>query len=112
MLKLKSVEADNPGATSIAEAAVGALNFSHYWSVIKRERPLIAIVTVLCVLAVGAYCLLAQPMYTATGSILIDIRKNQLLQNSQVVAEMQLDPAGSRSRARSSCSSRRAWPWR
>ncbi|WP_298951267.1 polysaccharide biosynthesis tyrosine autokinase [uncultured Methylobacterium sp.] len=80
---------------SIADAAVGALNFSHYWSVIKRERPLIAIVTVLCILAMAAYCLLAQPMYTATGSILIDIRKNQLLQNSQVVAEMQLDPAGS-----------------
>ncbi|WP_187371446.1 polysaccharide biosynthesis tyrosine autokinase [Methylobacterium oryzihabitans] len=80
---------------SVADAAVGALDFSHYWTVIKRDRPLIAIITALCVGAMVLYILLAQPMYTATGSILIDVRKNQLLQNSQVVADMQLDAAGS-----------------
>jgi hypothetical protein len=38
-LKLKAVEADKHSAMSIADAAVGALNFSHYWSVIKNGRP-------------------------------------------------------------------------
>ena len=59
----------------------------------RRQWPLILAVAGAFLLAGLAYWLLAQPRYSATATLMIDTRRNQLFQAQQVVSEMPLDSA-------------------
>lgn len=60
-------------------------------AILRRQWPLIAIsVAVFLALGVG-YLFTAAPKFTATTTIMIDARKNQVLQTQQVVGDLQID---------------------
>lgn len=71
-----------------------AVDLGRYWTIIKQEWPLIA-GTAACVVLLGLiYAFTAQPNFTASASIMIDTRKNQLMQSQQVIGDQQLDASG------------------
>jgi polysaccharide biosynthesis transport protein len=92
---------NSTGNRTRAGAAQGApdpllelFNPSELVTIVKRQWPLIAAVAGLVMLLAFAYLATAQPRYTATTSILIDTRKNQMFQNQLVVGELQIDASG------------------
>ncbi|CAO4153013.1 polysaccharide biosynthesis tyrosine autokinase [Methylorubrum aminovorans] len=90
MLKVNSSEADRPLSVT-GPAAPFALDLVQYWRVVRREWPLIVGLALAAGLLGLLYAVTAQPLYTASGAIMIDARKNQLLANQQVFSDVQLD---------------------
>lgn len=58
---------------------------------LRRQWPLIAGFTAVFLLLGVGYLLTAAPKFTATTTMMIDTRKNQLLQSQQVVGDLQID---------------------
>lgn len=76
---------DQPGLSS------PVLDVPTVLAMLRRQWPTVAGVTGLCVLLSISYLLGATPKYTASSRIMIDTRKNQLLQNQQVIGDQTID---------------------
>ncbi|KAA2236914.1 polysaccharide biosynthesis tyrosine autokinase [Salinarimonas soli] len=94
MLKLKTADIERAAPAQAEDVLPFTLDFAYYWTVIRREWPLIAAVAAAAVGLGLVYVLTAQPLFTASGSIMIDVRKNQVMQNQQVIGDMQMDASG------------------
>lgn len=71
------------------------LDFESYWSALRQHWPMIAISTALFLFIGICYVLLSPSKFTASATILIDTRKNQLLSSAQqVVGDQVLDTTG------------------
>lgn len=82
-----------PVTTSIggpAESAAQPFDLASIRGILERQWPLIVAAVLAALVLAAAYVLTSQPSYTATGQILIDTRKNQLLRN-QLVSEAPAD---------------------
>ena len=74
-------------AASSPELLAAAINF-------LRQQYLIIGFSIVAVLGIGAlYLFNAKPVYTATASLIIDSRKNQLFQQQSVLGEIPIDSA-------------------
>jgi succinoglycan biosynthesis transport protein ExoP len=61
------------------------------FSIVRRQLPMVIVVFVCC-LALGAlYYFTTPPSYTATGTMLLDTRKVQLLEKESVLGDIQVD---------------------
>lgn len=87
----------NPDAASAfdgsltSEAPLPFLNLADLLATLRRQWPLIVGCTILMILLGAGYLMTAAPRFTATVSIMIDTRKNQLFQSQQVVGDIQVD---------------------
>src|SRR4051812_41323123 len=62
--------------------------------VFLRQQYLVIVLAVLTTLGLGGvYLLNAKPTYTATATLIIDSRKNQLFQQQSVLGEIPIDSA-------------------
>jgi succinoglycan biosynthesis transport protein ExoP len=61
------------------------------WAPIRRQWPLIALVTGVLVVLSILYLITASPKFTASAMILIDTHKNQVFEKQQVVADAPMD---------------------
>ncbi len=73
---------------------VAALDLSAIVRICRRQWPVIAGVTLVAMLLGLGYVMTAQPKFTASGLVMIDTRKNQLLSTQQVVGDQLLDASG------------------
>ncbi len=61
--------------------------------VIRRQLPIVIVVFACCLVLGGLYYFTTKPSYTATGTMLLDTRKVQLLEKESVLGDIQLDAA-------------------
>jgi len=77
------------GMTETGNAFIGM--YDNFRKVIGRQLPLVGLI-IGCCLALGLlYLLFTPPLFTATGTMLIDTRKVQLLQQQSVLGDIALD---------------------
>lgn len=68
-------------------------SFHNILAIMNRQRPIIAVVLV-CALVLGLlYYFITPPVYTASGTMVIDKRKVQLFEKEKVLGDMEVDTA-------------------
>ncbi len=83
-----------PRSVAASEEPGFSFDFAYYKKVLLREWPLIAMISLAVIALAIAYVLLATPKYTAEAALMIDTRKNQLLETQQVITDATLDTSG------------------
>lgn len=69
----------------------GAVNLIGILSVLRRQWPVVVVGVAVMLAAAIAYLALATPLWTATASVMLDTRQNQLLQSQKLMAEGAVD---------------------
>src|SRR5579862_139175 len=82
---------EHEGGTAAAELSSDVV--ADAIALLRRQHMVIAIVLLLTFCAAGVYLLAAPANYTATATLLIDTRKNQLFQQQSVVGDIPVDTA-------------------
>jgi succinoglycan biosynthesis transport protein ExoP len=91
MLKVARSSQSGADYPDSPELSLPVLDVPTVLAMLRRQWPTAAAITGLCVLLAIGYLLGATPKYTATSRIMIDTRKNQLLQNQQVLGDQTID---------------------
>ena len=60
-------------------------------TIVRQQWPMMAGITLAVILLAAIYVATARPYFTAAVNVMIDTRKNQLLQNQQIIGDQQFD---------------------
>lgn len=63
----------------------------NYITMLRRQMPIVAVVMICSVALAALYLLNTPPRFTATGTMVIDTRRLQLLQQQSVLSDIQID---------------------
>lgn len=84
--QLSDPEAQRP-SRPILDALTGS------YRIIRRQLPIVIVVFLCCVALGLLYLFTADPKFTATGTMLLDTRKLQVMEQQSVLGELQVDAA-------------------
>jgi succinoglycan biosynthesis transport protein ExoP len=84
--QLSDPEAQKP-SRPILDAVTGS------YRIIRRQLPIVIVVFLCCVALGLLYLFTASPKFTATGTMLLDTRKLQVMEQQSVLGELQVDAA-------------------
>lgn len=79
------------GEDRVATDAPGMLDLRTIWFILKRRWLALVAVTASIAALAFAYTVLATPIYTATGQLLIDPRKTKTMSSEAIVSDLELD---------------------
>ncbi len=92
MLKTVFDNAPDAGAGDVGGAS-SLFRLADLVATLRRQWPLIVMVTGAMVALAFIYLVLATARYTATSAVMLNTRKTQLVQQQAVIGDLQIDPA-------------------